>query len=188
MSPDHVSVYELTLDGPSPMRQALDQGTVLLPPEDTVVRMYTDARDVLYAAGLQQYEISNYARGGAECRHNVHCWKYGEYVGAGPAAHSHYGGRRFWNVNNMESYIRAVESTGCGEGGGEKLSARERHYERTVLALRMTRGVEISSVPKATMRLLRYLRERELVEENDGRIRLTDAGRLVSNEVFLRLS
>ena len=136
----------------------------------------------LAAAGLASYEISNWARPGHECRHNLLYWAQGDYLGFGCAAHSHRDGRRWWNVRTPERYVDAVADGRPTEAAGEELEPDRRRVEGLQLALRTADG-----------RARRLARPRRpgaldgLVVEADGRVRLTVEGRLLANEVAVRL-
>ena len=107
--------------------------------------MYELADDVLTGAGLANYEVSNWAVPGLECRHNQLYWRQGDYRGFGSAAHSHRGGRRWWNVRTPERYIAAVEE-GCHRGPGETLDEATRRVEGLQLELRTREGVPASAI------------------------------------------
>jgi len=175
LAPPHVSAYGLTVELGTPL--AADAARH--PDDDVQADMYGVADDLLSAAGLASYEISNWARPGHECAHNRLYWSQGDYVGFGCAAHSHVAGRRWWNVRTPERYLSLVEAGASAEGGAEVLSADAREVEALQLALRTREGVPAASLP---------------VEELDGLVRvvgdravLTRAGRLLANEVALRL-
>jgi len=187
LEPEHVSVYELTLDGPSPLKAAVETGKVRLLSEGLLEDMYRLTRDILEHAGLRQYEISNFGRPGAECLHNMNCWQYGEYIGVGPAAHSFIGGRRSWNLPDVTAYLAAVIRTGSAEAGHEILSQRDAEFERTMLALRMRSGMARDRISGNLSKSFHELRNAGFLEEVEGRVRLTVRGMLLSNEVLLRL-
>jgi oxygen-independent coproporphyrinogen-3 oxidase len=134
---------------------------------------------VLGAAGLANYEISNWARPGHECRHNLLYWAQGDYLGVGCAAHSHRAGRRFWNVRTPERYLALIEAGESAEGGAELLDDDVRRIEGLQLALRTRDGVPDSALDAEGLE--------GLVTTDGVRVRLTRAGRLVANELSLRL-
>ena len=179
--PVHVSAYGLTVEAGTPL--ALDPARH--PDPDDQAEKYLLADEILSAAGFEWYELSNWARPGAECRHNQLYWAQGEYRGIGCAAHSHAlaargGSRRWWNVRTPERYLRLVESGRSPEGGVDELDETGRQAEGLLLALR-TRG----GVPEAALAEVPELER--LVERRDGRVVLTRHGRLLANEVALRL-
>jgi putative oxygen-independent coproporphyrinogen III oxidase len=174
----HISAYALTVEAGTPL--ALDRSRH--PDDDDLADKYELADELLTAAGLQNYEVSNWARPGHECRHNLLYWQQGDYLGFGSAAHSHRDGRRWWNVRTPERYITAVEAGESTEAAGEFLDDDARRVEGLQLALRMRDGVPVHSFSAADLDLLDGL-----IEVSGGRVRLTRAGRLMANEVSLRL-
>ncbi len=138
----------------------------------------------LTAAGLANYEVSNWALAGHECRHNMLYWRQGNYRGFGSAAHSHLDGRRWWNVRTPERYIAAVTDGEPTEAAGETLDESTRRTEGLQLALRMRDGVPMAALP---LDALHAEGLDDLVESDGVRVRLTQRGRLLANEVSLRL-
>jgi oxygen-independent coproporphyrinogen-3 oxidase len=182
--PRHVSAYGLTVEPGTPL--ARDVGRY--PDADDLADKYLLADDALTVAGLQWYEISNWAQPGAECSHNRLYWSQGEYRGIGCAAHSHAvtaaGARRWWNVRTPERYIHLVQSGASPEAAGEDLDEPTRAREALQLALRTREGVPEDALPG-------WRNDPELpslVESGQtGRVVLTRRGRLLANEVALRL-
>jgi putative oxygen-independent coproporphyrinogen III oxidase len=178
LDPPHVSAYALTVEAGTPL--AADP--TRHPDDDDQADKYLEATERLGAAGYQWYEISNWARPGHECRHNLLYWTMGEYQGVGCAAHSHRGGRRSWNVRTPDRYIEAVERGGTVEAAGEELEDDGRALEALQLSLRTRHGVPGAALDATGI----Y----ELVEPHPtdpDRVVLTVAGRLLANEVALRL-
>jgi oxygen-independent coproporphyrinogen-3 oxidase len=175
LQPPHISAYALTVEAGTPL--AADPARH--PDDDDLADKYELADDLLVAAGLPNYEVSNWALPGHECRHNVLYWQQGDYLGFGSAAHSHRAGRRWWNVRTPERYIAAVEAGEPTEAGGESLDDDTRRIEGLQLSLRMTDGVPIDALDAEGLD--------GLVDVTGGRVRLTRAGRLLANEVSLRL-
>ena len=128
---------------------------------------------------MQCYEISNWALPGHECRHNLLYWSQGDYLGFGCAAHSHRDGRRWWNVRTPERYIDAVSAGAPPIAASEHLDDDERRIEGLQLLLRTRAGVPRSALPEGLD---------DLVEPQGDRLVLTVRGRLLANEVALRLS
>jgi putative oxygen-independent coproporphyrinogen III oxidase len=175
-TPDHVSAYGLTVEPGTPL--AADPSRH--PDEDAVARRYLMADDVLAAAGYEWYEVSNWARPGHRCRHNRLYWQQGDYRGIGAAAHSHRRGRRWWNIRTPERYLAAVESGRPVTAGEEVLTDDQRRFESLALALRTSEGVPDAAVPF-------HPDLAPLVHRGDGRAVLTVQGRLLANEVTVRL-
>src|ERR1019366_7420784 len=148
--------------------------------DDVQARRYGIAEEVLGSAGLCWYEISNWSRPGHECRHNENYWRQGEYLGVGCAAHSHLGGRRFWNIRTPERYMAAIASGSSAIAGQERLEPEQRALEALELSIRTRRGVEAGALPDDGAMA-------DLVERRAGRAVLTLRGRLLANEVACRL-
>lgn len=130
----HVSVYSLILEENTPLYEKVKSG-LAIPDEDETVDFYDLAVNNLLSAGFERYEISNFAREGYTCRHNLHCWQYRDYIGIGPSASSFLDGRRFTNESDICSYIskgaKHIEQT-----------SDEPHKEYIMLALRTKDGVD----------------------------------------------
>jgi oxygen-independent coproporphyrinogen-3 oxidase len=185
--PTHVSAYALTVEAGTPLASATGRH----PDPDDQADKYLMADRLLVDAGFEWYEISNWSVPGYECRHNQLYWDQGEYVGIGCAAHSHAvdadsgTSRRSWNIRHLERYIGAIEARGTAEAGSEVLEPAARDIERLELVLRTRQGVPAAALP-------RWRDDpdlRQLVEEAGAdRVRLTRRGRLLANEVTLRLA
>ena len=144
------------------------------------------ADDALAAAGLEWYEVSNWARPGEECRHNELYWSGGEYVGIGCAAHGHTDGRRWWNVRTPERYIAAVAAGTLGRRGLGEARRRDRAPRRRSRS-RCARGAGARR-PTAAAATRRRPRRRRACSTVDGdRIVLTRRGRLLASDVTARL-
>lgn len=175
LEPPHVSAYALTVEAGTPLAGQPERH----PDDDDLADKYELADDLLTAAGLANYEVSNWARPGHECRHNRLYWDQGDYLGFGSAAHSHRDGRRWWNVRTPERYLSAVEAGESTEASGETLDPETRRIEGLQLALRMREGVPLGSLDVDELG--------DLVAVEGERIVLTRRGRLLANEVSLRL-
>ncbi len=175
LDPPHVSAYGLTVEAGTP----LADDPARHPDDDDQADKYELADDLLTTAGMDWYEVSNWARPGHECRHNQLYWSQGEYLALGCAAHGHRDGRRYWNLRTPERYIEAVEAGRSVEAADERLDDEARRIEGLQLALRMRHGVPDEALPIEDLE--------GLVEVTDDRAVLTRRGRLLANEVALRL-
>jgi putative oxygen-independent coproporphyrinogen III oxidase len=178
LEPPHVSAYALTVEPGT----ALAEDAARHPDDDDQAAKYQAATSCLSDAGLDWYEISNWARPGFECLHNRLYWSMGEYQAFGCAGHSHRAGRRFWNVRTPERYIAAVTEGRSPEAGGERLDAPGRRLEALQLAVRTKEGVPVGALGPSDLADLDGL-----VEQRDARLVLTRRGRLLANEVAVRL-
>ncbi len=178
MDPPHISAYGLTVEAGTPL--AADPSRH--PDDDDQADKYLYANERFGANGLHNYEISNWAREGFECRHNWLYWMQGNYLGVGCAAHSHQNGHRFWNLRTPDRYVEAAASGESFVASGETLDDTTRSLERLQLQLRTRLGVASDALSAADRSELA-----ELLIETDGRLRLTAEGRLLANEVAVRL-
>ncbi len=175
LEPPHVSAYGLTVEAGTPL--ALDAARH--PDDDDQADKYHRADELLLGGGLAAYEISNWARPGHECHHNLLYWDQGDYLGFGCAAHSHRAGRRWWNVRTPERYLALVSAGLPAEGGFEELDAETQRMEGLQLSLRTVAGVPAAALDEAELD--------GLVRTEGERIVLTRDGRLLANEVATRL-
>ncbi|HEV7722099.1 MAG TPA: radical SAM family heme chaperone HemW [Iamia sp.] len=178
LEPDHVSAYALTVEGGTP----LARDPARHPDDDDQADKYDVAATRLEAAGFAWYEISNWARPGHRCRHNLLYWSMGEYVALGCAAHGHRDGTRSWTYPKIESYISAVEEGRDPVAGSEQLDPDQRVLEGLQLSLRTGTGVPVGALTADDRELLG-----DLVQADGDRLVLTRAGRLLANEVLARL-
>ena len=175
LEPDHMSVYGLTPEPGTPLGD--DPGRH--PNNDDMADKYLLADEMLVQAGYENYEVSNWARPGAQCRHNLLYWKQGCYAGIGCAAHSHRDGHRYWNLRTPERYIAAIRAGNSPVAGSEKLDTEQCQMEALQLALRTSLGVPADALPSEVEHLVE--------PAGDGRLRLNLHGRLLANEVAVRL-
>jgi oxygen-independent coproporphyrinogen-3 oxidase len=178
LEPDHISAYALTVEPGTPL--AADPSRH--PDDDDQADKYRIADERLGAAGFSWYEISNWAKPGHACRHNLLYWSQGEYLGIGCAAHSHRDGRRFWNLRTPDRYVDAIEHGRSAEAADERLDADGRRIEGLQLSLRTADGVPADAFADEDLELLDGL-----VEVDADRARLTRSGRLLANEVAVHL-
>ena len=180
--PPHVSAYALTVEAGTPLAGQPDRH----PDDDDQADKYELVDDLLGAAGLQNYEVSNWSRPGHESRHNRLYWNQDDYRGFGCAAHSHATGRRWWNLRTPDRYIESIRNGAAVEAASESLDADTRRFEGLQLALRTRNGVPRRAFSPATLELLDGL----VVEHptDPTRVVLTRPGRLVANEISLRLA
>ncbi len=179
LEPDHVSAYALTVEAGTPL--AADPARH--PDDDTQADEYQLATDRLGAAGYEWYEISNWAKPGHECRHNLLYWTEGEYLAVGCAAHGHQGGRRYWNYRTPERYVAAIEEGRSPEAGAEELEPAERRIEALQLGIRTRDGIPSAEVADDVVADLDGL-----VVRRGDRVVLTPEGRFLANAVAIRLT
>ena len=179
----HISAYMLKIEESTPFAKA----KLVLPDEDEVCSIYLKATDLLSDLGFNQYEISNYAKEGFSCRHNLKYWNCEEYLGIGPAAHSYYNGKRFFVKRDLNSFISdeyqrtVIEEVDPGN-----------HEEYAMLRLRLTEGLSLSEYEalggdKKDMKLMLSQIPDEYVLIDGDIVSLTPKGFLVSNMIIGRL-
>jgi oxygen-independent coproporphyrinogen-3 oxidase len=190
LEPGHVSAYALTVEAGTPLGKAVTAGDRAAPDDDDQAVKYELADDRLTAAGHAWYEISNWARPGEECRHNLLYWWGGDYTAIGCAGHGYTAGRRWWNVRTPERYVEAITAGRSAEAGDETLDPHARVVEATVLAVRTAAGIKLPVPGADPLRVhdcLDDLSAAGLLERRDHRAVLTRRGRLLGNEVATRL-
>lgn len=204
LEPEHISAYSLIVEEGTPFCERYSgAGAKLLPDEDTERAMYRAAKEILGRAGFERYEISNYAKPGRACRHNIGYWTGEEYLGLGLGASSYVDGWRFSNTGDMERYLAAGRAEMCGnrDGGAHKAvfyesvtrtTEQSRMEEFMFLGLRMVRGVPEdefarrfgTAMDEVYGPVLRQMEELGLMEKDGTFWRLTERGIDVSNGVM----
>lgn len=188
LKPEHISAYSLIIEEGTPFAsQKLE-----LPDEEEERNMYERTREILEDWGYHQYEISNYARPGRECRHNLGYWQRKEYLGLGLGSASLVGETRFSNTRNMENYLNNSDSAAKIREEREILTVQEQMEEFMFLGLRMTEGISVArfyemfGIPLEQVygKVLEKYKKLELLEERGGRLRLTRRGISVSNPIL----
>ncbi len=195
LGPEHVSTYELTVEEGTELQAAVARGDVALPSEGAVLAMYDWARRLLVEAGYCHYEISNFARPGRECRHNVSYWENREYIGLGPSACSFVDGRRTRNCADVQQYVALIQGQGCAHTEVEELAVDRAAGEALMLGLRLRRGVSLrhleqvygSGAVTARGEELERLERLGLLERTGDCVRVSDAGLPLHNEVAAAL-
>ena len=227
LGPEHLSLYALTVEEGTKLAHDIERGKAPGPDGDMQAAMYEWSCERLDRAGYRQYEISNWSRPGEECRHNIVYWRNGEWLGLGPGAHSHVGGKmedgrwkmgyRFADVYSPKQYIDRVKdmvnlsAVGCQPSSGDGLGAFLGDMRQVAFAEEQTLEMEMADTAILGLRLnnglatgefeRRFARSLDevygpvlteavslgLLERENGRLRLTQRGRLLANEVFVRL-
>lgn len=137
---NHLSCYALTIEPQTPFANWIEQGRMPDVDDDAATTMMDEAADFLQSCGFTRYEVSNWAKPGFECRHNLAIWRGGNYLAAGCGAHGHRDGRRWWNERNAPKYVTMMEQQNTAKVGEEDLTALERARELVLLGLRLKEG------------------------------------------------
>ena len=176
LAPDHISAYCLTYEEDTEFFRRLQRGE-MRPDEENDAALFELTMDVLGAAGYAQYEISNYARSGRECRHNLAYWHARDYVGLGPSAFSTVGERRWKNVSDTAEYVRRIEAGEDAADFREEVDAATRRAEQLAFALRTSDGIDAAHPEAERLRAAGYL------EPRGDRWVLTRAGKMVADAI-----
>lgn len=185
---DHVSAYALIVEPGTRLGGQVQRGERPSPNDDVLAARYERADEVLSAAGLNWYEVSNWSRPGARCRHNLAYWTNADWWGIGPGAHSHIGGVRWWNVKHPATYARALREGAWPAAGREVLDDQARRTEALMLATRLVDGLDPAQVPNAAGALAELAADGLLLPDaHHGRLVLTRRGRLLADAVVRRL-
>lgn len=191
---DHLSLYALDLHAGTPLEREVAAGRLRLPAEDRTARYWERAHDLLTSAGWRHYEISNFARSGGECRHNLKYWRGGDYLGLGPSAWSRLGGLLAGNPRSLERWAEAVRAGRIPWETREKLTPRRRTEDRLIFGLRLAEGVPWREVEAlfegrrdSVEALLRSLERHGLLLRRKDLLALTPRGFLLSNAVLAAL-
>jgi len=194
LGPEHLSLYSLSLEEATPLEKAVSRGDLPAPNPDQQADMYLLAERLLEEAGYRHYELSNWARPGKECRHNIIYWQSGPYLGLGAGAHSFFQGVRSARVASIEEYVQKVEAGESPIAEREEIGPLLERGEAMFLGLRLIEGIEAAAFarrfggpPRSFFGpQIDELTSLGLLEERDGRLRLTPRGRLLANQVFCR--
>jgi len=189
LEPEHLSAYALTIEEGTAFGADIAAGRMPAPDDDDQAAKYELALDLLADAGYEHYEISNWAKPGRACRHNLVYWTQGEYAGLGAGAHGHLDAARVWNEKVPRTYIERAPDAQAGE---ERLERAARLDEWLQLRLRLVGGLGVEDAVRRLGRdlspALKYLEGAGLVTCIDGRARLTRRGLLLQSEVALRMT
>jgi putative oxygen-independent coproporphyrinogen III oxidase len=198
LAADHVSLYQLTIEDGTPFAALHRAGKLKVPDDDAAAELYQVTQEVCDAAGMPAYEISNHARSGAECRHNLVYWRYGEYAGIGPGAHGrlrlHDGRHATMAERAPEVWLARVEERGDGLIVDDILTQEEEGDEMLLMGLRLAEGIDVARYRGLAGRELDPVQLADLevhgmVEQTSGgRVRATRAGFFVLDAVVADLA
>ena len=198
----HLSLYQLTIEPGTAFHAQAARGELDLPDDDLGADLYAATNQLCARAGYRAYEISNFARAGQSSRHNLVYWRYGEYLGIGPGAHSRIGTgarrRAREQVRSPGAWLHQVEGRGHGDAQLSALAPEERAAEMLLMGLRLGEGVSLDAFAAETGRRLEdtspwsanlaRLLVLDLLEISDGYLRTTTAGRPLLNTVLTELT
>ena len=182
LQPEHISTYCLILEEDTPFWSLLQQG-LIKPDEELELKMYELGIEMLTTAGYRQYEISNFAKPGRECAHNIAYWEGKDYIGLGPSACSTIGARRWQNVSDIDRYVESLKTGQPTIGFEETLTDELRASERVAFGMRMNAGVPADLVRKRWDKQIAELLSAELVQWRNNRLQPTKRGILFADEI-----
>ncbi|MCQ4118847.1 radical SAM family heme chaperone HemW [Rhodococcus tibetensis] len=180
---DHVSAYALIVEDGTALARKVRRGELPAPDDDVLASRYERIDARLAEAGLTWYEVSNWATDGAECRHNLGYWDGGDWWGAGPGAHSHVGGVRWWNVKHPARYAEQLAAGALPVGGSEHLTDDDCHLERVMLTARLRTGLPVAELDAGELRSADAAVADGLLVRKGDHLVLTDRGRLLADAV-----
>ncbi|MEW6543252.1 MAG: radical SAM family heme chaperone HemW [Nitrospirota bacterium] len=191
LQPTHLSCYALTVEERTRLATDIRRGDRHEPDQTLQNELEDLAAARLVRAGFTRYEISNYCLPGYASRHNLHYWAGDDYLGLGPSAQSYLNGTRFGNVERLDRYLAMLRENRLPAEGTEHLSRAQRQREALVFGLRLTDGVALERLPDELknngQETVRRLTDEGLLEEREGRLRLTDLGRRFADSVAVEL-
>ena len=195
---NHLSLYQLTIEDGTPFAALAGAGKLVIPDQTLAADLYEITEEMTAAAGLAAYEVSNHARPGEECRHNLTYWRYGEYAGVGAGAHGRVlapGGRRATvTERHPERWLAQVEANGHGIVEDTLLTSAEQADEALLMGLRLTEGLDLDRLERVAgtrpsrPAIARLIAHGLLQETGQHRIRATSRGRLVLNTMVVELA
>jgi oxygen-independent coproporphyrinogen-3 oxidase len=189
LNPTHISCYALTIEDHTKLAHDIAKGLTPPPDESLQIEMEEAAERVLAAAGFTRYEISNYARPGYACRHNLLYWTSGDYLGLGPSAQSYVDGNRFGNIADLDAYASQLQINQLPITDRRLLTDEEQQRDALIFGLRLLKGVPhtLASEDAEQRDIFTQLTTRGLVVQENDRIRLTPLGRRFADSVAAEL-
>ncbi|NLY10631.1 MAG: oxygen-independent coproporphyrinogen III oxidase [Firmicutes bacterium] len=193
LNPTHLSCYSLIIEEDTPFGLLKNQGKLVLPDEDSEYRMFVTTQEYLASNGYQHYEISNFAKEGYQCKHNLIYWKNKSYLGLGSGAYGYWEGVRYGNIEYIERYIESISLHGKPEYGyQEKLDVKTQMDETIMMGLRLISGISVAEFKERFNRDFRdvyrdsieQMQQRGLVAFEQGCLKLTKDGIALGNLVF----
>ncbi len=186
---EHLSLYQLTIEPGTRFATLFEKGELEAFDPDAAADLFDTTRAITAAAGLPAYEVSNHARPGAESRHNLTYWRYGDYAGIGPGAHGRRGGMATLRRKKPENWIAAVARNGHGIEREDALEPREQGVEALLMGLRLAEGMDLARMPDAPIdtRALARLEDQGLAARAGSRLRVTETGMPVLEAILREL-
>ncbi len=191
----HISAYSLILESGTILNKMVEDGKVSMRESEFDADIYEESIELLAKRGFAQYEVSNFAKEGFECKHNLAYWHHDSYLGFGPSAHSFWEGERWWNYTSLRKYIEKINKDGNGVKGRESLAEDDLLDEYVMLALRSD-GIDLSELERRYGKIW-YEKNRNFVEtiisngfakDEKGKIKLTAKGYSICDEILTKFT
>jgi len=182
----HISAYALIVEQGTKLAAQVRRGEITIPDDDETADKYILADEKFSAAGLQWYEVSNWSKAGSPCRHNVAYWQGANWWGAGPGAHSHIDGRRWWNVKHPTAYRERIEKSLAPMQEQEILTPEEKSREEIMLLIRLPGGLKREVLDNAQLACIEGYVASGDIDPKDwdlGVVTLTQQGRLIADRI-----
>lgn len=194
LEPDHLSTYCLTFEEDTALFVQLSEGKVSID-QDLESRLYRTSWETMAELGYEQYEVSNYARPGKRCAHNLNTWKMDQWVGLGPSAASQFRGRRYANVPDLAKWLEARDGPESGRVDESDLTPELLLEDSLIFGLRMNDGVDLASLEtrfgvalsESQVSCLAHLEADGKLDRDGSRIRLSDDGRMIADAIGAEL-
>lgn len=187
---DHISAYALIVETGTKLAARLKRGELEMPPDDETAEKYLLFDNAAKSAGFEWYELSNWAKPGGACRHNIAYWDGSFWWGVGPGAHSYLNGKRWWNIKHPNSYQTALLSGETPESSSEELSEQNMRDEFIMLQIRMRQGISLASLTEAEIDAVSAFRDSGHIDNlawQGGRLVLAPSGRLIADRIVREL-
>ena len=180
---DHISAYGLIIENGTKLAAQIKRGDVTAPVDDLMADMYLLVDQMCNAAGLNWYELSNWAKPGQECQHNIAYWKSANWWGLGAGAHSHLNGKRFWNIKHPSAYKQKLFAGQSPIAETEELTPTQLRDESVMLAIHMRSGLDLALVSTTAAENLAAYKLTGHLEIINNHIQLTAQGRLIADRL-----
>ena len=185
---DHISAYALIVETGTKLAAQIKRGELTMPDDDLMADMYLLVDQLCEEKGFSWYELSNWAKPGHECRHNIAYWENKNWWGLGPGAHSHLDGKRFWNVKHPNAYKEKLFKGDSPVQDSETLTPEQMARESIMLGIRMREGLEIALLQPHQLEILATYRENGYIQLHEDRVLLTPVGRLIADRIVREIT
>lgn len=195
LEPEHLSCYSLTIEPDTHFARRVEEGRLIPLDDGSQADLMEDALEWAQAAGIERYEVSNYARRGRECAHNLNYWRGGDYLSAGCGAHGHKAGHRWWNERDAKIYVQQMQTLGNARAGEERLTPEQRFNEIVMLGLRLREGLDLEHASRklgldahrVLESALKDLRSRGVLLEDGDSLKLQPQAMALADGIAARL-